>query len=108
MDHVAGPVLLATRIHEVLALLEREQFPIPNHPRSAEISGALMSLRSLALAHAAPPPSAARLKVLQPPDLQAVQPPPPVQQDSQYLTTPDGQPLAPPPPQQTQQQQVQQ
>jgi hypothetical protein len=52
----SGPGLLANKIHEVLALLEREQFPIPSHPRSGEISSALTGLRSLALAHAAPPP----------------------------------------------------
>lgn len=52
----SGPGLLANKIHEVLALLEREQFPIPSHPRSGEISSALTGLRSLALAYAAPPP----------------------------------------------------
>ena len=49
---------LANKIHEVLFLLEREQFPLPNHPRSEEIFNALYGpngLRSLALAHAAPP-----------------------------------------------------
>jgi hypothetical protein len=57
-------VHLANKIHEVLFLLEREQFPSPYHPRSDEISNALYGpngLRSLALVHAAPP-SAGRLQ----------------------------------------------
>ena len=57
-SNFSGPVHLANKIHEVLFLLEREQFPSPYHPRSDEISNALYGpngLRSLALAHAAPP-----------------------------------------------------
>ena len=39
--YVAGPELLANEIHNILALLYSEDFPPPNHPHSAEISGQL-------------------------------------------------------------------
>ena len=85
-ENFAGPALLASKIHEVLGLLEREQFPLPNHPRSGEISNALQGLKSMALAHVAPPAPALRQKQDHGPPLDpSQQQQPPLPPDAQEM-----------------------
>lgn len=63
-------MVMCNLLHRPAALLEREHFPFPSHPRRQEISSALASYNALALAHA-PAASAPELEPVDGPEAAA-------------------------------------